>query len=120
MSHSPVRKKEIYQPAFTAIYVWLSEQNEEFEVYVKKNLMLTLGWAAKNNDLKELIQLNNGNTDKVSAELIAIFKKETDGNISYLHDVLGAEKVQLMVETIISFIAAAVTNKSEQFTNILR
>lgn len=115
MSHHLLRKKEIHQPSFTAIYVWMSESDEEFEAYVKKHMMLTLGWAANHMELKEMLQLNKGNADKITRELITIFKKEFDGNISYLQDILGVEMAQLMVESIKSFIAATVRNNSAQF-----
>jgi len=120
MSTLLVRKKEIHQPSFTAIYVWQNECDEEFESYVKKNMMLTLGWAARNDELQEFIHLNNGDTDQSASELVAIFKKEFNGNISYLQDIIGIEITQMMVETIKSFIVATVTNNSKQFTNILR
>jgi hypothetical protein len=96
--------KKVCEASSSAIYVWIDPHNEGFESYIKKHSMLTLGWACSNEDLRNHLNLNNGDISLVTKQLIAGFKNDFKGNISYLQEIFGTETVQSMIQAITLFI----------------
>ncbi|WP_139298237.1 hypothetical protein [Pedobacter hartonius] len=94
----------VRQASFSAIYVWIDQYNEGFESYVKKHILLTLSWACSNEELKIQLDLNNGDVNRVTRQLISGFKQDFKGNISYLEGVFDIETAQKMIQAIALYI----------------
>ncbi|MET1057859.1 MAG: hypothetical protein ABWY16_21270 [Pedobacter sp.] len=115
-----LKTRKVREPAFSAIYIWIDPHNEGFDSYMKKHMLRSLGWACSNEDLKERLQINNGNTELVIKQLTLIFREQFEGNINYLQEIFSIETVQTMVQLIELFIRESVKFYACQFTNMLR
>jgi hypothetical protein len=100
--------REVHEASFSAVYVWIDRHNEGFESYMKKHRMLTLGWTCCNEDLRNHLHLNNGDTNLVTKQLIACFKNDFEANISYLQEIFDIETVQRMIRAVALFIKDSV------------